>query len=116
MTASPPAYRPRWLRDLERFLPLKSQFVLSGNVRDLQLTATDSGAVPQPLVPHLVHELLRIGYADVVCYEPIRGFSVPSVGGDDSARADATLHSVGLAPVEGRASAGIDLFTQVLER
>jgi hypothetical protein len=27
---------PRWLRDLLRFLPLKSQFVLSGNIRDLQ--------------------------------------------------------------------------------
>jgi hypothetical protein len=27
---------PRWLRNLERFFPLKSQFVLSGNVRDLQ--------------------------------------------------------------------------------
>jgi len=28
---------PRWLRDITRFLPLKSQFVLSGNVRDLQV-------------------------------------------------------------------------------
>ncbi len=27
----------RWVRDLLRFLPLKSQFVLSGNVRDLQV-------------------------------------------------------------------------------
>ena len=26
--------RPRWIRDLLRFLPLRSQFVLSGNVRD----------------------------------------------------------------------------------
>lgn len=25
---------PRWLQDLRRFLPLKSQFVLTGNVRD----------------------------------------------------------------------------------
>ena len=30
--------KPRWLRDLVRFLPLKSQFVLTGNVRDLQIT------------------------------------------------------------------------------
>ena len=28
--------KPRWMRDLVRFLPLKSQFVLSGNIRDLQ--------------------------------------------------------------------------------
>ena len=25
---------PRWSRDLLRFLPLKSQFLLSGNIRD----------------------------------------------------------------------------------
>ena len=31
-----PDVKPRWLRDLARFLPLKSQFVLSGNVFDLQ--------------------------------------------------------------------------------
>ena len=29
--------KSKWLRDLIRFLPLKSQFVLSGNVRDLQI-------------------------------------------------------------------------------
>lgn len=28
--------KPRWLRDLQQFLPLKSQFVLTGNIRDLQ--------------------------------------------------------------------------------
>src|SRR5215831_19474748 len=36
--------KPRWLRDLGRFLPLKSQFVLSGNVRDLQIIETTPGA------------------------------------------------------------------------
>ena len=46
---------PRWLRDLIRFLPLKSQFVLSGNVRDLQLAwyfdvDTTRGQEATPLV------------------------------------------------------------------
>lgn len=36
---------PRWLRDLNRFLPLKSQFVLSSNVRDLQVTEVAPGTV-----------------------------------------------------------------------
>jgi hypothetical protein len=47
-------FQPRWMRDLKRFLPLKSQFVLSGNLRDLQLSPTDNGLVAEPLVPDLV--------------------------------------------------------------
>src|SRR5215472_3633070 len=49
MTDSTGYEKPRWLRDLVRFLPLKSQFVLSGNVRDLQISETTPGifaAVP----------------------------------------------------------------------
>ena len=43
--------RPRWLKDFVRFLSIKSQFVLSGNVRDLQLTEIVSGTImSQPLV------------------------------------------------------------------
>ena len=37
MTSAVTIEKPRWLRDLRRFLPLKPQFVLSGNVRDQQL-------------------------------------------------------------------------------
>lgn len=55
--------RPRWLRDLLRFLPLKAQFVLSGNVRDLQLSEIAPGTVAaQPLTAVLGAELLRAGY------------------------------------------------------
>lgn len=38
--------KPLWLRDLLRFLPLKSQFVLSGNVRDLQASEVAPGVIP----------------------------------------------------------------------
>jgi hypothetical protein len=96
--------------------PLKSQFVLSGNIRDLQLTpAGDGSVVAQPLVPHLVQELTRIGYSEVLCYDPVTGFSVPSAAGEAS-RANAVLQSVGLVGAEGRSPAGIELFAQALER
>ncbi|HAL69152.1 MAG TPA: hypothetical protein DCP84_15965 [Pseudomonas sp.] len=36
---------PRWMRDLVRFLPLKSQFVLSGNIRDLQAYEVARGTI-----------------------------------------------------------------------
>ena len=37
--------KPRWLRDLLRFLPLKSQFVLSGNIADLQVLQLEPEAI-----------------------------------------------------------------------
>ena len=107
---------PRWLRDFERFLPLKSQFVLSGNIRDFQLSpAGDGTVVPQPLVPHLVQQLMRLGYEDVVSYDPVNGFSAPSAA-PDVARANRVLESLGLTGGEGRSAAGIELFAQTLER
>ena len=106
--------KPRWQRDLERFLPLKSQFVLSGNVRDLQLTLSNGTVVAQPLVPHLVQELVRYGYANVLTYGPTSGFAVANDAGGDSQ--DAILRELGLEPAEERAGSGLEAFSQALER
>ncbi len=105
--------KPRWLRDLLRFLPLKSQFVLSGNVRDLQMHKAGADVVTAvPLDTTLVGELRRAGYARVASYDPVAGFRAPEgAEGDDS-----FLASIGLSPVEGRATAGIDLLSVTLER
>ena len=43
--SEPSLEKPRWLRDLLRFLPLRSQFVLSGNIRDLQIHEAAPGQV-----------------------------------------------------------------------
>ncbi|PDT32286.1 ATPase [Rhizobium sp. L9] len=72
--------KPRWLRDLVRFLPLKSQFVLSGNVRDLQAHEIQPGMVaPLPLTFCLKNELQAIGYRDIIVFSPTLGFSLPGV-------------------------------------
>ena len=69
--------KPRWLRDLVRFLPLKSQFVLSGNVRDLQADEVAPGAVaPMAFVPMLANALRRQQYTNVVLYDPLLGFQM----------------------------------------
>jgi hypothetical protein len=50
------------MRDLVRFLPLKSQFVLSGNVRDMQIALTADGSIaPVPLLTALHGELATQG-------------------------------------------------------
>jgi hypothetical protein len=109
--------QPRWLRDLLRFLPLKSQFVLSRNVRDFQLAEVGPNAVSaQPLTGVLAAELKRVGYAHILLYDLITGFQLlPSPG--QPANGQALFGKLGLQGGEdGRASAGLELFGEVLQR
>jgi hypothetical protein len=105
---------PRWLRDLQRFLPLKSQFVLTGNIRDLQLIEASPGqVVPVPLATALATQLIAKGYRHVVAYEPTSGFQIaPSLSSPGGG--DALLSHLGLTPAEGIAPAGLDLLAATL--
>lgn len=107
--------RPRWLKDFLRFLPLKAQFVLSGNVRDLQLVEMGGAVVAQPLVSALGHELRKAGYPRIIYYEPINGFRVITLPGE---AADPELMArLGLTPGQGGgAPAGLDGFSDTLQR
>ena len=68
-------HKPRWLRDLVRFLPLRSQFVLSGNVRDLHIHEPEPGEVTAvPLATILIDQLKSSGYQRIVTFDPIAGF------------------------------------------
>jgi hypothetical protein len=108
---------PRWLRDVVRFLPLKSQFVLSGNVRDLQAVEVQPGTVgAQNLVDALAASLRKAGYANVVLFDPVAGISVAQGPGGQPGQADSVLRALGLTPSQGHASAGLDVLGDVLER
>ncbi|MGR9249945.1 AAA family ATPase [Rhizobium leguminosarum] len=75
--------KPTWLRDLVRFLPLKSQFVLSGNVRDLQAYEIAQDTVAAlPLGLCLQRELQSCGYRDVISFSPTVGFGLPGATND----------------------------------
>ena len=116
MTLTPRFEKPRWIRDLCRFLPLKSQFVLSGNVRDHQLADAGPAVAARPLVQHLAAELHATGYGHVVIYDPVGGFRVATPAGAEPESGAELLRRVGLAPANGAAAAGIDLFAATLER
>jgi hypothetical protein len=108
--------KPRWLRDLLRFVPLESQFVLSGNVRDLQTMEVSPGVViTAPLVSVLTAELARAGFGQSVIYDLVRGFRVPDVPGAASDK-DEVLRSFGLVPSNGAAAGGVDLLITILSR
>jgi len=109
--------KPRWLRDLLRFLPLKSQFVLSGNIRDLQACEVMPGTVTaQGFSQTLCDALLDAGYAQVLAWDPLAGFRVLGRPGSDPNAGQQVLGELGLTPVDGAAPAGIDLLGATLQR
>ncbi|WP_431224589.1 hypothetical protein ACQ86O_06615 [Serratia sp. L9] len=109
--------KPRWMRDLLRFLPLKSQFVLSGNVRDLQACEISPEIItPLPFNQSLHSALREAGYQHVVVFNPLNGFEPMVAPGEDPAPAQKRLSQLGLTVVEGRANGGIDLLNTTLER
>lgn len=117
MTGKAMFEQPRWVRDLLRFLPLKSQFVLSGNIRDLQACEVTPGTVTaQSFNQTLCDSLLNAGYVQVLSWDPVAGFRVMSRPGNDSNAGQTLLTELGLTPVDGIAPAGIDLLSAILQR
>jgi hypothetical protein len=112
-----PLELPRWLRDLIRFLPLRSQFVLSGNVRDLQVHEAAPGQVTAvPLAAVLADQLRTRGYERVVSFDPVNGFRAVLPPGAAAGAGDELLRSLGLAPSNGAAAGGIDLLAATIDR
>jgi energy-coupling factor transporter ATP-binding protein EcfA2 len=108
---------PRWQRDLVRFLPLKSQFVLSGNVRDLQAAELAPGVITaQSLQQCLASTFRGVGYAHTFLYEPITGFSCLGSVGEDTAPSESILQQLGLVVTDGRAAAGTDALSSFMEQ
>lgn len=108
--------KPRWLRDLRRFLPLKSQFVLTGNVRDLQTHETGGFVTATTLETVLAHELVDAGFSDIVYFDPMAGFRVLDRPNGQSPDRVHILSRLGLTTSNGAAPAGVDLFAATLER
>ena len=108
--------RPRWVLDLTRFLPLKSQFLLTGNVRDLQLRAIGGRAAAAPLTDVLAATLTDAGYTNVVRYDLVQGFVALANPEAPSSDPNASLIRLGLTPADGRAPAGLDLLSTTFER
>lgn len=118
MSESDAYERPRWMRDLIRFLPLKPQFVLSGNVRDLQLAEVAPGSVAAvPLASALATALQAAGYVHILAYDPVAGFRALQRPGDNSSVGTALLTQLGLtAGSDGAAAAGLELFAEIVQR
>lgn len=75
---------PKWSRELIRFLPAKSQFILWGNIHDFYPIQLQSGITTMKMEDFLNTTLRRQSYSVIVKYEPLRGFALLR-GGDSEA-------------------------------
>ncbi|MCL2523234.1 MAG: AAA family ATPase [Betaproteobacteria bacterium] len=67
------APQPRWLADIARTLPIRSQFVISGNIRDTFLADVAGQTALAPL-PRALWETLRAsGFACMLVFDPADG-------------------------------------------
>lgn len=109
--------KSRWIRDLKRFLSLKSQFVLSGNVRDYHILEHSPGVVvPAPIVTVLNAELKECGYARTIVYSSVDGFKTQNSDQRQNTADEAFMRDLGLTPASVTAPAGLDLLGETLER
>ena len=72
---TPPA-APRWIAEIERLLPIRSQFVLSGNIRDRFLVPLAGGPALVPLLRALWASLSARGYGCLLVHDPADGLRV----------------------------------------
>ncbi|MEO8136436.1 MAG: ATP-dependent Clp protease ATP-binding subunit, partial [Betaproteobacteria bacterium] len=66
----------RWLADLERLLPIRSQFVVAGAIRDSFLATLTSGPALVPLLRALWESLKAKGFTFLMVFDPADGLRV----------------------------------------
>ena len=67
---------PRWLRQLAQYLPICSQFVVEGNIRDVHPVRNPDGLLLQPIINCLWELLGERGCEALLVYDRISGLSV----------------------------------------
>lgn len=105
--------KPRWFRDLARFLPLKSQFILTGNVRDIQVSVTGGQLSWFRIDTLLSLELLEYGYEHVLAYNPLNGISLLASKQGEQDHKD-ILSQLSLAPNQQSLAFNIDELTKAM--
>ncbi len=66
-------HTPRWIGDLKRLLPIRSQFVVAGNIRDSFLTPYEQGTTLAPLLRCLWAHLSQLDYRFLLVFDPVEG-------------------------------------------
>lgn len=72
---------PLWIRSVNAALPLASQFIVHGNIRDLHLVPKSAGGPPDfhSTVQAIWDVLSANGFDGIAVYSPLDGLTVPEV-------------------------------------
>lgn len=103
--------KPRWRQDIETFEGVRSTFLLTGNVHDLQLEFDGDTCFADSLDGGLYALFTSMGYSQVVFYDRVRGFHNEV----DPGMADEFLRWVGEEGSCGAASDGSCTFPAATE-
>ncbi len=99
-----------WVRDFQRFLPLKNQFILSGNVRDFHIYEPEPNNIHlSKLTTILNAEFKNAGYAQTLLFDQKNGFSFIDHKDQD------LIQKVGL-DIEPSQSVTLDQLRQTLDK
>lgn len=80
---------PRWLQEVTRSVVVRSQIILSGNIRDGVLLTDSTGSVVRSVHQCLWQALSRLGYEGILCYDRIDGVCLyPDLQGPRSSLAE----------------------------
>ncbi|MDR1581238.1 MAG: AAA family ATPase [Synergistaceae bacterium] len=89
---------PKWSREINRFLGVKPQFVLWGNIHDQYPLETENGLALFNMPNYLRYYLRKEGYVFAVSFEPAAGFVLLR---DPEPRADAK-NEASISEITGR--------------
>ena len=67
---------PRWLRQLAQYLPICSQFVVEGNIRDVHLIRSDDGPLLLPIINCLWELFHQRGCEGLLIHDRVSGIRV----------------------------------------
>jgi hypothetical protein len=85
---------PKWLADLTRLLPIRSQFVLTGNIHDFFLHPSEGGGYGLFSLNDCLWNQLKVqGFSFFVRYNPVDGISIYPV---QNAADTKTLETLGI--------------------
>ncbi|TAN45470.1 MAG: ATP-dependent Clp protease ATP-binding subunit [Nitrospirae bacterium] len=84
---------PKWAREIVRFMSIKPQFMLWGNVYDVYPMELGGSVITFKMIDYLRRMLTENGYGMVVAYEPLYGFTL--LEGDPDAFKSITGESPG---------------------
>lgn len=100
---------PLWAEEINRLLPVRSQFILSGNIRDIWLIQEDGKWVSYSQRQCLWLALQECGYRFSLIYDPVDGVSVyPNTAREEAVRDfSLTLNGDGFMPANLDTLAGL---------